>query len=249
MKIRIPLYLLSLVTFVAVIPFGLSLQAAPDSSKPIPSPEKMQALVWRASKLHDFIMEGNVEVHPHKGKKQFHAMTLRTKDRLMQLEFKKNPLQIQVQLTPAGSIVKTRNGSSGTWKELKGAERLKKILGSDLTYEDLGLEFLRWPTARPLGADTIIAFPTWTYEASPPAMSNYSKAIYWISARHLAVLRVDAFDKSKRLHKRVEILGVKKVEKAWTIDQMVVKTMRPGKEISLSKTYIVIKKAKGGSGL
>ena len=81
-----------------------------DTSKPIPSVERMQAMLWLNSELHDFKLEGLL--HTAKNK---HSIILRTKGRIMQYEFLEIPLQIRVEMTPAGSIIQKRENSSQKW--------------------------------------------------------------------------------------------------------------------------------------
>lgn len=63
------------------------------------------------------------------------------------------------------------------------------------------------------------------------------------------MLRVDAFNSQGQVIKRVEINGVMKVGDVYTIKEMMISDMIPGRDLSQSRTYIEIRDAKPGSGL
>ncbi|NJK92080.1 MAG: outer membrane lipoprotein-sorting protein [Blastochloris sp.] len=176
---------------------------------------------------------------------------MRTRDREIRFEFQKQALQIRVQMTESGSLIDQRAQSTDPWTPVTGKARLQRILDSDAFYEDLGMDFLRWSDVRPLGLDSIKTLKAWAYEARPPVLSNYAKTQYWISSEYLAVLRVDAFNQKNQVVKRVEVNGVMRVGKtnAYTIKEMLIATMIPGRDLSSSRTYIEIRKAEPGSGL
>ncbi|MDX6766720.1 MAG: outer membrane lipoprotein-sorting protein [Candidatus Methylacidiphilales bacterium] len=234
-----PLCLL-VVSALAVVPLG----AEPDGKQPVPIPEAMQQMVWDNSKLSDFRLEGMVRTD-----KNLHPIILRTRGREMVYEFQKQPLQIRVVMTESGSVIQRRKSATADWVAVTGKERLARILDSDVAYEDLGLDFLRWRQIRPLGADSIKTLAAWSYEAVPAVMSNYAKARYWISSEYLAVLRVDAYNPEGSVIKRVEVNGVMKVGAVYTIKEMQISNMIPGRDLSASRTYIEIRKAEPGSGL
>lgn len=217
-------------------------QINPD--KPVPLPEAMQELLWEHMALSDFKLEGNVRTS-----KSLHPLVMRTRGREMVYEFQKQPLHVRVVMLESGSLIQRRSKASEAWKAVSGKERLGKILDSDVAYEDLGLDFLRWRQVRALGTDSIKTLAAWAYEAVPAVMSNYAKARYWISQDHLAVLRVDAYNENGQVIKRVEVNGVMKVGEVYTIKEMQISSVIPGRDLSSSRTYIEIQKASPGSGL
>lgn len=233
-----------LLIFVLMVGWVSGLRAEPDPKQAVPQPEAMQEMLWENMALSDFRLEGVVRTA-----RSIHPVIMRTRGREMVYEFQKQALQIRVVMTESGSIIQRRQKSSDEWKMVSGPERLKVILDSDVAYEDLGLDFLRWRQVRALGADSIKTLPAWAYEAIPPVMSNYAKARYWISREHLAVLRVDAFNDLGQVIKRVEVNGVMRVGQVYTIKEMQISSVIPGRDLSSSRTYIEIRKAEPGSGL
>ena len=239
--------------YFALFSYALSLpvavlMAAPDESKKIPPPEVMQRAVWDNMRLHDFTLRGNLRVDDGENR-ELHPILLKTQGRKMVYEFLEQPLQIRVQLTPSGSIIDRRTGPEAKWEMVSGKERLKPILNSDIAYEDLGVDFLRWNKVKPLGLDSIKTLKAWAYEAEPPALSSYTKAHYWISADYLSILRVDAYNAAGEVIKRVGVNGVMRVGDSYVIKEMMVSSMIPGRDLSSSRTYIQIKDAEPGSGL
>jgi hypothetical protein len=227
-----------------------SSQGAPDTTRPIPDPERLQNAMWQSGHLQDFKLEGFLHITTAKGKDIYHAVIMRTRDRIMVFEFTDTPLQIRVIFMPNGSIIQRRKDANSDWDLVAGKDRLAKILDSDIAYEDLGLDFFRWSTVKPVGADSIMTLPAWCYESTPPSASNYSKIRFWISSEYLAVLRADAYNANGEVMKRVEVNGVMKVEDAYTIKEMMMSTMMPGRDLSQSRTYIEMRKGrKGASGL
>ncbi|MGF1677917.1 MAG: outer membrane lipoprotein-sorting protein [Candidatus Methylacidiphilales bacterium] len=225
--------------------FGVaSLSAAPDPKKKIPEPEVVQLAVWDNMRLQDFTLRGVLRTE-----KSIHPITLRTLGRKMVYEFQKQPLQIRVQLTPSGSIVDRRAGDNDKWTMVSGKGRLETILDSDIAYEDLGVDFLRWSRVTPLGGDSIKTLEAWAYEAQPPSLSNYTKARFWISSDFLSVLRVDAYNDQNQVIKRVEVNGVMQVGDVYVIKEMMIASLIPGRELSRSRSFITIQKAEPGSGL
>jgi len=230
--------------FCLAVLWASSVLADPDPNGEVPEPEVLQRAVWDNMKLRDFTLTGVLRTE-----KSIHPIVLKTLGRKMVYEFQEQPLQIRVQLTPAGSIVDRRSGPDEKWVMVSGKERLQTILDSDVAYEDLGVDFLRWSRVRPLGTDSIKTLAAWCYEAEPPSLSNYSKARYWISSDYLSVLRVDAFNSDGEVTKRVEVNGVMKVGDSYVIKEMMIANMIPGRELSRSRSYIQIKNAEPGSGL
>ncbi len=228
--------------------FESRLQADPDESQKIPEPEVMQRAVWDNMRLRDFTLRGNLRVDDGENK-VLHPILLKTMGRKMVYEFLEQPLQIRVQLTPSGSIIDRRSGPEAKWEMVSGPERLQSILDSDVAYEDLGVDFLRWSKVKPLGMDSIKTLKAWAYEAEPPALSSYSKARYWISADYLSILRVDAYNAEGEVIKRVGVNGVMRVGDSYVIKEMMISSMIPGRDLSSSRTYIQIKDAEPGSGL
>ncbi|MFH1066889.1 MAG: outer membrane lipoprotein-sorting protein [bacterium] len=226
--------------------FAVSAYADPDSTKKIPDAHRVQEALWHNMVFQDFRLEGFMRTD-----KQLHPLVLSTRNREMIFEFPEEPLQVHVELTPEGSLVHRRKKKGNPWMAVTGEQRLERILDSDVAYEDLGVDFLRWKNVKPLGLDSIKTLEAWAYEAKPDKISRYAKARYWISSEYLAVLRVDAYNKKGQVVKRVEVNGVQRVEgtEFYVIKEMMICNIIPGRDVSKTKSYFEIHKVQKGSGI
>lgn len=211
----------------------------------VPPVEFVQARMWKNMKLADFRLEGVVRTSKKK-----YPIVLRTAGYEMIYEFQDQPLQIRVVIDPDSSMVQKRAKSSDAWVTLSETDKLKTILDSDITYEDLCLDFIRWSHVTPLGTDNIKTLPTWAFEATPDGASRYTKARYWISSEYFAFMRVDAYNKQNQVVKRVEVNSVQQIGKAYCIKEMMISNLIPGRDISKTQTWVEIRTGKEGvSGL
>lgn len=236
----------ALYVFVITITLVTAVYAAPDTSKKIPDPHRVQEALWKNMVFQDFRLEGFMRTD-----KQLHPLIILTRNREIIFKFPEDSLQVHVELTPEGSLVHRRTKVGEPWEAVTGQERLESILDSDVAYEDLGVDFLRWKNVKPLGLDSIKTLEAWAYEAKPDKISSYAKADYWISSEYLAVLRVDAYNHKNQVVKRVEVNGVQRVEgtEFYVIKEMMFCNIIPGRDISKTKTYFEIHKVQKGSGI
>jgi hypothetical protein len=219
-----------------------TVHASPNPKGQVPPVEFVQARLWKNMKLADFTLDGVVRTEKTK-----YPITLRTKGYEMVYEFKDQPMQIRVIINPENSSIERRNNSNEPWKLLSAEEKKHTILDSDIAYEDLCLDFIRWNHVRTLGTDSIKTLPAWAFEATPDGVSRYSKANYWISSEFSAFLRVDAFNSKNQIVKRVEVNGVQKIGQSYVIKEMMISNLIPGRDISASRTYIEIHTGKENS--
>lgn len=217
-------------------------EAGIDREGKVPPVEFVQARMWKNMKLADFRLEGVVRTSKRK-----YPMVLRTLGYEMIYEFQDQPLQIRVVIDPDSSTVQKRTKSSEPWVTLTDTEKLKTILDSDITYEDLCLDFIRWSHVTPLGTDMIKTLSTWAFEATPDGPSRYTKACYWISSEYFAFMRVDAYNKQGQVVKRVEVNSVQQIGKAYCIKEMMISNLIPGRDISKTQTWVEIRTGKEGS--
>jgi hypothetical protein len=223
---------------------SLVCEAEPDPHQPTPPIEFVQARVLHNLRLQDFQLEGVIHTS-----KKIYPMRLRTRDHEMVYEFTDQPLQIRVNLDPEQSSVARRKNSTSDWEELTGSARQQAILDTDITYEDLCLDFIHWSKVTALGGDDIKTLKSWAFEATPDGSSQYTKVRYWISSDFFAFLRVDGYNSQGQAIKRVEVNGVQKIGSAYVIKEMQISSLVPGRELSSSRTYIEVRTGQPGSGL
>jgi hypothetical protein len=209
-----------------------------------PTPRQMQNFLWRTLLMKDLILRGRVQ----SGERKI-PVVVRTRDRLIQFEFQDRPLQIRVRFAPEGSLIQTRGKPDTAWQVVTGKEKTKEVAGTDLAYEDLGIDFLRWPDAKLVGTDHIMMLECWTYEANPPVESNYTKVRYWISKTYLTMIRADGLNAQGQAIKRFTFNSVIEAEDTVVIGEMKVASLTPGTDLSASRTFVQIETVEPGSGL
>jgi hypothetical protein len=168
---------------------------------------------------------------------------------MIQFEFQDRPLQIRVRFAPEGSLIQMRPKPDAEWQVVTGVEKTKAVAGTDLAYEDLGIDFLRWPDAKLTGQDNVMMLDCWVYEANPPVESNYAKVRYWISKTYLTMIRADGLNGKGQAIKRFTFNSVIEAEDTVVIGEMKVAKLTPGTDVSASRTFVQIDKVEKGSGL
>jgi outer membrane lipoprotein-sorting protein len=223
--------------------------ATKDQVPPIPM---VQAMIWNRLKLADFTLTGVVK--SDKNKKEY-PIKLLTKGHELVYEFQNQPLQIRVQLDPGVFTVQKRASSSAAWTDVSAAEMNKPIFDTDITYEDLGIDFVNWDDIQPLGTDNIKTLDAYVFEAKPGPNdhSRFAAVRFWVSKQYWAFLRIDGLNAKEQTIKRVEVQDVMEVgdvHKYYVFKVMKVANMEPDKDdIAKSTTLIQIDGGTEGSGL
>ncbi len=219
--------------------FGLipPARSAPDPAKPCPPIEFLQGRFWRNFRLQDFALHGVIE-----SERESYPIQLILHDRKMIYDFENPPFQVRVEIQPERSIIERRRQKREPWQPVSGRARMSPILDTDITYEDLCLDFMRWERIRPLGTDHVKTLTAWAFDAvPPPGTSAYAKVRYWIAAEYYALLRADGYNGAGELIKRLEVNGVQRIGEAYVIKEMQVSSFDPKKESS-SRTLINIRR-------
>jgi len=257
MKFRSLLCFLTLATAPAFIstPAFASLPD-PATKNQVPPIAFVQGMIWKRLDLADFTLTGSVRCD--KTKKSY-PIILRTKGHELVYEFQDQPLQIRVQLNPGAFTIQKRTSSTGSWSDLSSSQMNQSILGTDITYEDLVVDFVNWDDIQPLGIDSIKTLPAYVFEAKPGPNdhSNYASVRFWVSKQYWAFLRVDGCNAKGQTVKRVEVQNVMEIDsskpggaKFFVFKEMKVANMVPDKDdIASSTTFIDIDNGKEGSGL
>ena len=115
--------------------------------------------------------------------------------------------------------------------ELVGAQRTEKLLGSEFSYYDLGLPFLRWPNPKLLDADDRVrARDCYAIEVSAEG-EPYARVKIWIDKEYYALLRAEAFDKVGNLVRRFAVTSFKKIGEAWVPRGLEAAILPPGQSL------------------
>lgn len=209
-----------------------------------PTPRQMQNFLWRTLVMKDLRMKGQVQ----SGAKKI-PLLIRAKERLLQFEFQDRPLQIRVRFAPEGSLIQKRSKAEDEWQVVTGVEKTKAVAGTDLAFEDLGIDFLRWPDPQPKGEDNVMMLDCWVYEVTPPVESNYAKVRYWISKGYKAMIRADGLNNQGQAIKRFTFNSVIETDDTVVVGEMKVAKLTPGTDVSASRTFVQVESVEKGSGL
>jgi outer membrane lipoprotein-sorting protein len=247
MKSRPSICLLALTSLVS--PLFADTLPDPATKNDVPPIPAVQAKIYQRLDLADFKLTGIVRCDKtHKS----YPVTLLTKGHEMVYEFTDQPLQIRVQLDPDAFTLQRRTSSSGSWTTVPASDMTKPILGTDITYGDLNLDFINWDDIQPLGTDTIKTLDSYVFEAKPGPKDHslFASVRFWVSKQYWAFLRIDGLNAKGQTVKRVEVQNVMQIGKYSVFKEMKVADMAPDKnDIALSTTYIDIQDGKEGSGL
>ena len=220
----------------------------PDKDK-VPPIAYVQGMIWKRLDLADFSLSGTVRCDKIKA---HYPIDLLTKGHELVYEFKDQPLQIRVKLNPGVFSVEKRSSASGAWGAVPAGELSQPILGTDITYGDLGLDFVNWDDIQPLGIDSIKTLRSYVFDATPGPNdhSPFAKVRFWVSSQYWAFLRIDGLNAQGQTIKRVEVQDVMQIGKFTVFKEMKVSHMDPDRnDMALSTTFIDVESGKEGSGL
>ena len=221
----------------------------PATKNQVPPIAYVQGMIWKRLDLADFTLNGVVKSDKTKAS---YPITLLTKSHELVYEFTTEPLQIRVQLNPGVFSVEKRTSASGAWTAISAAQMSQPIFDTDITYGDLGLDFVNWDDVQPLGIDSIKTLRAYVFEATPGPndKSPFAKVRFWVSSQYWAFLRIDGLNSQGQTVKRVEVQDVMQIGKFSVFKEMKVSHMDPDRnDIAQSTTFIDIHDGKEGSGL
>ena len=147
------------------------------------------------------------------------------------------PTAVQVRYNEDGSEL-VESGPDGSGK-LTPANFDKRILGTDVAYEDLALRFLYWTNATIEGDDTIITRSAWKIRLhAPNHRTQYSNVLVWVDKESGGILQVEGYDWNGKLLKRFKVVGVKPFAGKTYLGKMRIEGFDPGDGRSHSRTYL-----------
>lgn len=150
------------------------------------------------------------------------------------------PTVVQVRYNAEDSQLE--ESADGSTEKLTQANFDKKILGTDLAYEDLALRFIYWSRATITGEDSIRTRAAWKLMLNAPTHhTQYSSVNLWVDKESGALLQAEAYDWQGKLIKRFEVISGQKIEGKWYLKQMRIEGLNPADAQTRSRTYLEIK--------
>ena len=152
------------------------------------------------------------------------------------------PVTVQVQYKVDSSTLEESGPGGG---RMTPATFDKKILGTDLTFEDLSLRFIYWSKATIEGEDRFLTLgarvATRLRLQSPTRYSQYASVLLWVDKESGALLKAEGYDWQNKLGKRFTVTSGQRLEDKWYLKQMKIEGFDPGTERVRSRTYLEIK--------
>lgn len=145
----------------------------------------------------------------------------------------------------------TESTGGGETERMTPANFDKKILGTDLTYEDLSLRFIYWRRAKLLESDDKTTFPTYKLRLDAPSRaSQYAYVLLWVMKDSFALANAEAYDGDGKLVKRLDVVSGQPLNGKWYLKQLRIENLDPENGRTRSRTYLEIKGiAHSGAGV
>ncbi|MEI9898543.1 MAG: outer membrane lipoprotein-sorting protein [Chthoniobacter sp.] len=119
-----------------------------------------------------------------------------------------------------------------------------RVRDTDISYEDLSLCFLYWPTATVQGEQTMLLQKCWIVRVEPGARGDtqYSKVDLWISKKTGAMMQAEAFDAAGKLSRRFKVISGQSLgDGLWILKEMRIESFG-GRSQDRTPTYLDIDK-------
>lgn len=177
------------------------------------------------------------------GKKSSVALYLRKEDIQFQY-FKDNKWQkFHMQLKEGGG--KLFRLIDGKKKHFNKADLATPILGTDLTYEDLSMNFLYWDNAKWEKQERVKTQKCDVLRLENPGSGGKYKVVYvWVHVEYGAIMRVVGYDEKGRRLKEFAVDKIMKVGKEYTLRTMKVESFNPDNKKKIGNTYLEFSKPK-----
>jgi len=129
-------------------------------------------------------------------------------------------------------------GAKGDTKTVSPARYDKPVEGTDITYEDVSLNFLYWPKAKIDGSEIVDTLNCWKLHLEPGGQpSAYAAVELWVSMRTGNFLEGEGYDAGGKLVKRFKVVsGQRDPDGGWMLKQMRIETLVKGD--SITKLFI-----------
>lgn len=126
------------------------------------------------------------------------------------------------------SLYEVVNGKTLNFPKKKLVE---PIAGSDLTYEDLSLQFLYWPNPKLEGIEKVGGQECYKIRIDKPkgAGGRYAVCYVWVHTKFGAFMKIRGHDSKGALIKEFQVEDIMKVANdTWTLRKMQVSSFDPG---------------------
>lgn len=135
-------------------------------------------------------------------------------------------------------------GKGGS-KEVSAARFDDKVRDSDISYEDLSMNFLYWPKAKVIGEQTMLLQKCWIVQVEPRSRrdSQYGSVKLWIAKNNGALMQAEAFGGDGKIARRFKVIsGHNLGDGRWILKQMRIEapTTIGGRTLDRTPSYLEI---------
>ncbi len=226
---------------IALVFFALSVMQTAAADYP-PAAAVMQS-IRRAQATQKIDLKGSLETQPVDAMKRPTEASFRMiadGSNLRYVFSDPEPITLHLKLGETDSeLLQTGGTDAGKFTPANFA---KRILGTDLSYEDLALKFIYWSRGAVEGEDRMKTMDVWRIrlQAPPGGRSAYKEVVLWVGKNNGALVRADGFDAAGKLTKRFEVVSAQVVNGLWILQRLRIETYDPATGKLLSRTSMTI---------
>ena len=160
---------------------------------------------------------------------------------VVRYEFTTPPLTLQLRLGERDS--RLEEITKGGTEKITPARFDTRVLGTDISYEDLSLRFLYWPKAVIDGEQIMLLQKCWIVRVEPasPKDSQYGSVKLWIAKNSGALMQAEAYNDAGKFVRRFKVISGQKTEEGlWILKEMRIEWVTPGRSEDRTPTYLEI---------
>jgi Outer membrane lipoprotein-sorting protein len=226
---------------IALVFFALSLLPALAAEYP-PASAVLQS-IRRAQANQKMELKGSLETQPADAMKRPTEASFRMiadGSNLRYVFSDPEPVTLHIKMGETDSELMQTGGTDAG--KFTPANFSKKILGTDLSYEDLALKFIYWSRGAVEGEDHMKTMDAWRIrlQAPPGGRSAYKEVVLWVGKSNGALVRADGFDAAGKLTKRFEVVSAQVVRGLWVLQRLRIETYDPATGKLISRTRMTI---------
>ncbi|MCX7888062.1 MAG: outer membrane lipoprotein-sorting protein, partial [Verrucomicrobiae bacterium] len=175
-----------------------------EASKPPPPPESILQRVWANRASTDLALKGRLFIE----RNRHMPVEVRIKNLADEVRtvYRGDKLELLVVQVPRRS---TRFYLAGRGELTTPQQQMERVLGSWISYYDLGLPFLSWPNPKFLGEDRMRGQDCYVLEVKSDS-APYRRVKLWIHNEYFALLKAEAFDADENPVKRITVTSFKR---------------------------------------
>jgi hypothetical protein len=105
-------------------------------------------------------------------------------------------------------------------KEVEPPPLDSPILGSDITWENLSMQFLKWTNAVYVDSDTVLGLQTSIIKLYPTKFRDTVHYKIWVAEKNSALMRFEEYDADDSLKRTIWIKSIKKIDGGFTVKDL-----------------------------